>query len=99
MYFFQIVPRARVTRQDQKDRVKSEMSIQSRVNHRNILRMITYWEDSEKYCMALEFCEQKTLLSYIKTFPNKVCNTIIWLVSKSYVNFVLRWFLNKKLWP
>lgn len=67
-----IVPKARVTRADQVNRVKCEMAIQSKISHPNILRMVTHWEDQDKYCMALEFCQQKTLLSYVRQFENKI---------------------------
>ena len=66
------MPKARVTRADQVNRVKCEMAIQSKISHPNILRMVTHWEDQDKYCMALEFCQQKTLLSYVRQFENKV---------------------------
>ena len=71
------MPKARVTRPDQIKRVKCEIAIQSKISHPNILRMLTSWEDNEKYCMALEFCEQKTLLSYVRTFPSKVGSSLI----------------------
>lgn len=66
-----IVPKKRITRQDQMDRVRSEMDIQSSINHTNIVKMLTNWEDHEKYCMVLEYCEEKTLLTYVRLFPSK----------------------------
>jgi len=66
-----VIPKKRVSRPDQAARIENEISIQSRMKHRNVAALLSAWSDDEKYILVIEYCEEKTLLCYMKLYANK----------------------------
>ena len=67
-----VIPKKRVSRPDQAARIENEISIQSQMKHRNVAALLSAWSDEEKYILVIEYCEEKTLLCYMKLYANKV---------------------------
>jgi len=42
------------------------------MKHRNVAALLSAWSDDEKYILVIEYCEEKTLLCYMKLYANKV---------------------------
>jgi len=66
-----VIPKKRVSRPDQAARIENEISIQSKMKHRNVAALLSAWSDDEKYILVIEYCEEKTLLCYMKLYANK----------------------------
>ena len=71
--YSKVIPKKRVSRPDQAARIENEILIQSKMKHRNIAALLSAWSDDEKYILVIEYCEEKTLLCYMKLYANKVC--------------------------
>jgi len=66
-----VIPKKRLQRPDQEEKVEREILIQSAQNHPNIVKLLSSWSDGNMVCIVLEHCETGSLHGYMKKFPNK----------------------------
>ena len=78
-----IVPRRRISKPEQEQKIENEIQIQSACSHKNILKILSNWSDPDKICLVLEYCPNRTLshllkLSPIRRVPEDACVEIIY---------------------
>ena len=61
-----IIPKSRVAKPSQLEKIHAEISIQSKLDHPNIVRLLTSFDDPTKICIAVELCHRKSLTSLVK---------------------------------
>lgn len=66
-----VVPRKRIQKPEQEEKIYTEVAIQSSCNHRNIVKLLSHWSDAEKICLVLEYCPNRTLSHLLKLAPMK----------------------------
>lgn len=64
-----VVPRRRIAKPEQESKIWNEIALQSTCNHKNIVGLISSWSDSEKICLVLEYCPNRTLSHLMKLSP------------------------------
>ncbi|CAG5095703.1 Oidioi.mRNA.OKI2018_I69.XSR.g14300.t1.cds [Oikopleura dioica] len=67
-----VIPKTRISREDQYKKVMREIKLQSGCNHPNILSMFSNWESDTCVAMVLDYCEGGSLSSYSKQFDNRI---------------------------
>jgi len=67
-----VIPKTRVSRPDQLQKVKREIELQSRCSHPNIVQMFSNWESKSCVAMVLDYCELGSLSAYSKQFDNRI---------------------------
>lgn len=65
------MPRKRIQKPEQEEKIYTEVAIQSSCNHRNIVKLLSHWSDAEKICLVLEYCPNRTLSHLLKLAPMK----------------------------
>jgi polo-like kinase 1 len=64
-----VVPRKRISKPEQEQKIENEIEIQSTCCHKNILQLLSHWSDPEKICLVLEYCPNRTLSHLLKLSP------------------------------
>ena len=61
-----IVPKTRVAKQSQREKIDAEIQIQRMMDHPNIVKLLHSFEDHNKICLVVELCERKSLTTLMK---------------------------------
>uniref|UniRef100_A0A8R1XQL2 Protein kinase domain-containing protein n=1 Tax=Onchocerca volvulus TaxID=6282 RepID=A0A8R1XQL2_ONCVO len=64
-----IVPRSRLTRHSQLEKMRKEIAIHQSLNHPNVVKFLNCFEDNINVYMVLELCHNGTLLYRIQNAP------------------------------
>lgn len=77
-------------------RLENEISLQSTLNHKNIVKLLKSFEDSENFYLLLELCPGGDLFSYLKSLgkleepeAKKICLNIVEGISYLHSNNIL----------
>ena len=61
-----IIPKTRVAKQSQRDKIDAEIQIQRNMDHPHIVKLLHNFEDAVKICLVVELCERKSLTTLMK---------------------------------
>jgi polo-like kinase 1 len=61
-----IVPKSMLTKTQQKEKMTQEIKIHKSVKHNNIVKLFSYFEDSNFVYVVLELCRKKSLMELHK---------------------------------
>jgi serine/threonine protein kinase len=62
-----VIDKRQTSYQMTQNRIKNEIRIHSNLNHRNIVKMLSHFEDIDNHYMCMEICEGGELFSYLKS--------------------------------
>lgn len=61
-----VISKDNLKRQDRKDKLELEITIQKELSHKNIVKLESFFEDSENVYILLEFCPYQSLHELVK---------------------------------
>lgn len=64
-----IVPKSRLTKHSQLEKMRKEIAIHESLNHANVVKFLSCFEDNINVYMVLELCHNGTLLCRIQNAP------------------------------
>ena len=84
IYAIKVINKEYIIKQNMTEQIKKEIEIMYKLNHPNIIKLLSHFEDNEDFCLIMEYASRGQLYSFIK--KQKKLNQIS---SKQYIKEII----------